>query len=112
MVRTDPALTLLPVCAVLALSGVSLLVPRRAAQAAPPPPVAKPAPVMDDDGDGDELLEHWGDAKYVREERIQMAGGALGFVLLGGLSWRKRMQRQPRTAGLTLVTALDERKAA
>ena len=61
---------------------------------------------MDDDGDGDELLEHWGDPKYSQEERIQMAGAAAGFAVLGGLSWRKRVGRRPRTAGLTLVDGL------
>ena len=36
--RADPALWILPACAILTLSGVGLLVPRRAALAAPPPP--------------------------------------------------------------------------
>ena len=90
MARPDPALAILPFCAILALSGVGLLVPRQSAQAAPPTTsAAKPAPVMDDDGDGDELLEHWGDPKYAHEERLQMAGGAAAFALLGTMAWRK-----------------------
>ncbi len=110
--RTDPALWLLPVCAVLTLSGVGLLVPRRSASAAPP--VSKATPKMPmaayDDGDGDELLEHWGNVNYAREERLQMAGAAVGFAVLGGLTWRKR--RQPRSATLMLVRTSDLEKAA
>ena len=64
-----------------------------------------------DDGDGDELLEHWGDAKYAREERLQMAGAAVGFALLGGLSWRKRTRKRQATP-LTLMTTSDLEKAA
>ena len=101
--RPDLALAILPLCAVLTLSGVTLLAPRRAAQAAPPvsPAAAKPAPALYDDGDGDELLEHWGDPKYAREERLQMAGGAAGFALLGGMAWRKRTRRYVAGTGCT-----------
>jgi len=80
---------------VLALSGVSLLAPRQAALAAPPAP-AQPAlkePVYDD-GDGDELLEHWGDPQFSREAQRQMAGMAAGFVLLGTAAAVRRTRRK------------------
>ena len=35
------------------------------------------------DDDGDELLEHWGDPKYSREERIQLAGMLGAFARRG-----------------------------
>ena len=57
-------------------------------------------------------LEHWGDVRYAREERLQMAGAALGFTLLGGLTWHKRTRRQPQAARLELVTTSDLEKAA
>lgn len=110
MANQDKTSWLLLPCVLLALSGVSVLAPRYAAQAAPPAaqaasPAAPPdapqavpanpdAAHEDGDGDGDELLEHWGDPKYAQEERIQMAGMAGGFLLLGGLTWRRRLRRR------------------
>ncbi len=101
-------------CILLTLSGVTLLVPRQAAQAAPTPHAAtKPPPsVLEDDGDGDELLEHWGDSKYAREERFQMAGIAGGFFLLGCLAHRKRGRRRVPVVTLTLEDVTEQRKAA
>ncbi len=113
--RKDRAPWLLLPCVLLTLGGVTLLAPRQAAQAAPnPPPVApNPAPpAIDDDGDGDELLEHWGDPQYAREERLQMAGMAGGFLLLGGLACRKRVQRRTRTVSLIVEDVTGLRKAA
>jgi hypothetical protein len=100
---------LLMPCVLLTLCSVTLLVPRHSAQAAPTAasaskPVSAAKPVFKtasaetyDDGDGDELLEHWGDPKYSREERVQMAGGAIGFLLLFGCAWGKRTAKQLRT---------------
>ncbi len=80
---------LLP-CVLLTLSSVTLLAPARPARAAAP----RPAPAAAyDDGDGDELLEHWGDPQFSREARLQMAGMALLLppaMLLG--------RRRPRKA--------------
>lgn len=107
--RQDRAPWLVLPCVLLTLSGLTLLAPRRAAQAAPPAP--KPTPsALEDDGDGDELLEHWGDLRYAREERLQMAGMAGGFLLLGGLAYRKRGRAQ--TVTLTLEDVPEQRKAA
>ena len=54
----------------LALGGKSLLLPHTPAQARPKVAMAgitaHAAPTEDGDGDGDELLEHWGDPKYRR----------------------------------------------
>ncbi len=101
--QTDRAPWLLLPLMVMTLSGVTFLAPRYAAQAAPQaaPQAAltasKPALAEYDDGDGDELLEHWGNPKYSQEERVQLAGMAGGFLLLGGLALRRR---QHQTRGL------------
>jgi len=107
----DKAPWLLAPCVLLALSGITLLVPRHPAQAAPAQAaptqaaptqtanVPKPAAVAYDDGDGDELLEHWGDPKYAREERLQMAGMAGGFALLGVFAARKHRTARGREIG-------------
>lgn len=82
---------LLP-CVLLALSSVTLLAPPRAARADAPHPA--PAAVPYDDGDGDELLEHWGDPQFSREARVQMAGMALLSVPVILLSWRGRAAKR------------------
>lgn len=93
---------LLP-CVVLALSSVTLLAPHHAAQADAPKatltavsashPAAKAAY---DDGDGDELLEHWGDPKYSREERVQIAG--IAFLLIPVWLFSRRGRTKLRRA--------------
>ncbi|BDI31931.1 hypothetical protein CCAX7_39820 [Capsulimonas corticalis] len=99
---------------VLTLSSVSLLSFRlpthadtlphpaavHAALAAPAPEAAtvnNPVPSMQpaDDGDGDELLEHWGDPKYSQEERIQLAGMGALFLGAAAMQW-KRVTRTRR----------------
>ena len=105
--RKDRAPWVLLPCIVFVLSSVTLLAPRHAAQAAPPAPSAAKSPMADyDDGDGDELLEHWGDPKYAREQRLQCVGMAGGFILLGIFAYRKRT----RSPSLPQTQAL--RKAA
>ena len=82
---------------VLTLSSVTLLAPHQSAMAAAPPaPLntpATPKTIAYDDGDGDELLEHWGDPQYGREERWQLAGMAGGFFLLGVFQFRRRARK-------------------
>ena len=79
---------------VLTLGSVTLLAPHQAVQAAPPVS-AQPAPntPVYDDGDGDELLEHWGDPKYSREERLQLGGIAVGLLVLGAANACRRPRR-------------------
>jgi hypothetical protein len=115
--RKDRAPWLLLPSVFLALGSVTLLAPHRAAQAAPAPQATpKSAAPAYDDGDGDELLEHWGDPKYVREQRLQGAGIAVGFVFLVGCAYRNRSRRH--SAGLktkpieVLEKKLEQRKAA
>ncbi len=113
--RKDRAPWLLLPCVLLTLSVVTLLAPRRAAQAAPDPPRAAPksAPsAIEGDGDGDELLEHWGDPKYAREGRLQMASMVGGFLLLGSLAYRRRIRRPAQAVTLTLENVTERRKAA
>lgn len=92
--KRDLAPWLLLPSVVLALGSVTLLAPHQAALAAPPAPV-QPAPSAPayDDGDGDELLEHWGDPKYLREERVQLGGIAVGFLVLGAINACRRPRR-------------------
>ena len=93
----------------LTLSAVTLLAPRPTAQAAAPPAqvAAKTAPPAYDDGDGDELLEHWDNPRYGAEERVQIGGAAAGFLLLGAVVWGKRSRRPAAYSGLTLVDVSD-----
>ncbi len=84
---------LLP-CVLLTLSSVTLLAPARPAQAAAPAASSRPVVQVYDDGDGDELLEHWGDPKYSREERVQMAGMAVLLVPVLLLARRGRIVRK------------------
>ena len=77
----------------LALGGLAVLPPHTPAQAQPPAVVrvgitTPTAPA--DDGDGDELLEHWGDPKYSHEQRVQFVGMAVFFAGLGAVSLRRR----------------------
>jgi hypothetical protein len=102
---------LLP-CVLMTLGGVTLLVPHHTAQAAPPSALAhsaaKPtAATVYDDGDGDELLEHWDSPRYGAEERVQIGGAAVGFLFLGVVVWGKRSRRTTAYAGLTLVDISD-----
>ncbi len=110
-VRKDRAPWLLLPCALLALSSMTLLAPHQAALAAPAAPPSAP-PAVSDDGDGDELLEHWGDPKYAREERLQMTGMAGGFLVLGGLAFRRRVRTTKPATLLRLEDAAERRKAA
>ena len=110
--RKDRAPWLLLPGILLTLSGVTLLAPHQAAQADPPAAQADAKPAMEDDGDGDELLEHWGDPKYAREGRLQMAGMAGGFLLLGGLAYRRRVRRRAPAVPLMAEDVAERRKAA
>lgn len=124
---------LLPPLILLTLSGVTLPALYGAARAAAP--VSSPAPAASassappktqtlsqtlayDDGDGgDELLEHWGDPRYSREERSQMLGMACGLGLLGVWTVRRRTRKRPACDLVPLPTEadflkLDSRKAA
>ena len=92
--KRDFAPWLLLPSVVLTLGGVTLLAPHQAAQAAPPAPVqAAPNAPAYDDGDGDELLEHWGDPKYSHEEQVQLGGIAVGFLVLGAINACRRPRR-------------------
>ena len=97
--KRDFAPWLLLPSVVLALSAVSVLAPRQAAHAAPPAPqdaAAGPKAAFDD-GDGDELLEHWGDPKYSGEARTQLAGIAVGFLALSTVAAGTRARRIRRS---------------
>lgn len=111
---------------VLALSAVSVLAPRQPVQAAPPAAQAPTPKAAFDDGDGDELLEHWGDPKYSGEARTQLAGIAVGFLVLSAAAAGTRARRIRRCDVVPMPTeaeflkrspsaaasAADHRKAA
>lgn len=104
--KKDLAPWLLLPSVVLALGSVTLLAPRQAALAGPPPTQAVPhAP--EGDGDGDELLEHWGDPQFSREEQTQMAGMAAGFLVLGAAAALRRARRKRRTQSVVLLRKTD-----
>ena len=116
--KKDIAPWLLLPCVVLALSSVTLLAPHQAALAAPLPAATSAVPQAAE-GDGDELLEHWGDPQFSREEQKQMAGMAAGFLLLGTAAGVRRTRRLRRSETIllagepdTLDTRTDTRKAA
>ena len=94
MARTgkDRSPALLAVCLALTLSGALIRPPR--AQALSPKVttagVTSPTAAIDDDGDGDELLEHWDNAKYIGEQRMQLAGLVAFLAGCGALSHRRR----------------------
>lgn len=73
---------LLTICVSLTLSGVGVSAPRASAQAT--------KAMAHDDGDGDELAEHWTEPKYAAEARRQMAGTTGVFALAAGLALRRR----------------------
>ena len=89
--------------AALALGSFSFVFCPTARAQAPTPPAAahtpseasKTAMSIEIDDDGNELLEHWGDARYGREERCQLAGIAVLLTLAGaGAAWRRRTLRR------------------
>ncbi len=111
--KRDFAPWLLLPCVVLTLGSVTLLAPHEAAQAAPPASVqaapnapAEKAPVYDD-GDGDELLEHWGDPAFSREARLQLGGIAVGFLVLGVVNACRRPRRDLSCEIVQMPTEAD-----
>ena len=96
---------LLP-CILLTLGGVTILMPHQKAQSATLHQQGTPKPAVEayDDGDGgDELLEHWDSPKYAAEERVQVMGAAVGFLLLGVIVWGKRASQPQPYVQLKLV---------
>ena len=89
--RLDKTVWIVALSSLFTLSGVSLLFcptahAGDATLAAPAPSdhtpteAAKTAMTLQSDDDGDELLEHWSDPKFSREERLQT------FIILGALA--------------------------
>lgn len=96
---------LLP-CILLTLGGVTILMPHQKEQSASTHPQSTPKPTVEpyDDGDGgNELLEHWDSPKYAAEERVQVMGAAVGFLLLGVIVWGKRASQPQPYVQLKLV---------
>ena len=84
-------------CIMLALSSVTLLAPHQAALAGPPTPPQTATQAPAGDGDGDELLEHWGDPQFSREAQKQMAVMVAGFLVLGAAAGVRRARRERRS---------------
>ncbi len=96
---------------VLTLGSVTLLAPHQAALAGPPTP-AQAVPQAPADDDGDELLEHWGDPQFSKEEQTQMAGMAAGFLLLGTVTAVRRSRRKSRFKTVSLPSEMEFLKLA
>lgn len=96
--KLDKGFWIVFVSAALALGSFSFVFcPTAHAQtpAHAPSEASKTAMSIEVDDDGDELLEHWGDARYSREERTQLAGIAVLLTLAGaGAAWRRRTLRR------------------
>ena len=110
LAKRDLAPWLLLPSVVLALSAVSVLAPRQSAHAAPPAPqnaAAAPKGAAYDDGDGDELLEHWGNPKYSHEARTQLAGIAVGFLALSTVAASTRARRIRRSDVVPMPTEAE-----
>lgn len=99
--RLDKGALVVAASAALALSSMSFVFCPTARAGNPIPPVtpvpahvpseaSKTAMSIEIDDDGNELLEHWGDARYSHEERCQLAGLAVLFSLAGAGAIRRR----------------------
>ncbi len=103
--KLDKSVCAVMASAALALSSMSfILCPTvHAADSAHTPSEASKTAMSietEGDGDGDELLEHWGDARYSREERFQLAGMTVLLTLAGaGAARRRRTLRRFYTHG-------------
>lgn len=97
---------------VLTLSGVTLLAPHQAALAGPPIPTQAVPLAPAGDGEGDELLEHWGDPQFSQEEQKQMAGMAAGFLVLGATAAIRRARRNSRLGTVPMPSEADFLKLA
>jgi hypothetical protein len=53
--------------------------------------------MADPDGDGEALLEHWGDPKDIHEQRVQIGGMLVFFGAMGALSLRRRAALRRKT---------------
>lgn len=101
----DTSVWVVALSALLTLSSVSLIFcPTAHAGSAPgvpatptnhtPTEASKTAMTIEDDDDGNELLEHWGDPKYSREERLQMAWMIGGLSVFGAANAVRRSRRR------------------
>jgi hypothetical protein len=96
----DKAIWIVALSAAVALSGMSLVFCPTALAGSPtlapiptahaPTEAAKHALELDTDDDGNELLEHWGNPKYSREERLQMTGILGAFSVAGTMTAIRR----------------------
>ena len=55
-----------------------------------PTEASKTALTLQSDDDGDELLEHWSNPQFVKEERLQTVGIVVLLLCTGGASARRR----------------------
>ena len=103
--------SIITLAAALALSGANVIAPVNSARAAENTQaptvtahaVAAPSPsigtvastpagaILDDDGDGDELMEHWSDPRDIREQHVQLAGMFFMFLITAGVVVRQKL---------------------
>ena len=93
MKALDRDICIVTLAATFALAGIAIFAPVTHAQTAAAAPAAAPAGMPEyDDGDGDELAEHWTDPKDIREQKNQLAGMMLLFAVSGGIAVRRKMK--------------------
>ena len=94
-VRTDKSVCIVIGSAVLTLASLSFVFCPTAHAGGPAKSAVAASAPADDDGDGDELLEHWNNPAYAGEERRQLAG--LTLLLTGaGITAARRRQKMRR----------------
>jgi len=96
MKKFDRDICIVTLAATFAIAGMSIFAPVTQAQTVMPAPAASPtAPAATpeyNDGDGDELAEHWTDPKDIREQHNQLAGMIVLFVVTGAIVASKKMK--------------------
>jgi len=93
MKKLDRDICIVTLAATFAIAGLTIFAPVTQAQTVTPAPAASTsAPAAYDDGDGDELAEHWTDPKDIREQRNQLAGMVVLFLVTGAIVASKKMK--------------------
>jgi len=90
MKKFDRDICIVTLAATLAIAGMTIFAPVTQAQTVTPA-LAASTPAYND-GDGDELAEHWTDPKDIREQRNQLAGMVVLFLVTGAIVASKKMK--------------------
>ena|SRR3569833_2329171 len=95
--KFDKDIAIVTLAVTLTIAGMSIFAPTSQAQTVAPvstsaaPTSTTPAAEYND-GDGDELAEHWTDPKDIHEQRYQLAGMMILFIAAGVIAGRRKMK--------------------